>query len=385
MVTAYDAPGARMADEAGVDLILVGDSVAMVVLGYDDTLQVTVDDLAHHTGAVARGLATSAPERDAEEALRRRRPAVDELPHHPGRGGAERRPADPRRRPGREARGRPQAAPDDRGDHRRRDPGDGPPRPHPAVASTPWAASRCRAASTAPRSSWSPTPRRWPPPAASPSCSRACPTRSPAWSPTPSTCPPSASAPAPACDGQVLVYHDVLGIEDRILPKFVRRYADLKAAGVEALSAYAADVRSGAFPGRRGELPPQRRGGRDARPLRPRPHRRLTRPARIGHDVGVTLDERRLQLLLVGRARARRASGCGPSCCAAPTAPPTRRSASPSAPAPRRPRRCPATPSGVLARGLRRGRHHGRSRRRRRLLAWCLLAALDRAAARPRA
>ena len=50
-------------------------------------------------------------------------------------------------------------------------------------------------------------------------------------------------------DGQVLVYHDVLGIEDRILPKFVRRYADLKAAGVDALSAYAADVRSGAFPG----------------------------------------------------------------------------------------------------------------------------------------
>ena len=54
MVTAYDAPGARMADEAGVDLILVGDSVAMVVLGYDDTLQVTVDDMAHHTAAVAR-------------------------------------------------------------------------------------------------------------------------------------------------------------------------------------------------------------------------------------------------------------------------------------------------------------------------------------------
>src|SRR3954451_13122896 len=54
MVTAYDAPGARMADEAGVDLILVGDSVAMVVLGYDETLQVTVADMAHHVGAVAR-------------------------------------------------------------------------------------------------------------------------------------------------------------------------------------------------------------------------------------------------------------------------------------------------------------------------------------------
>src|SRR5437764_5479096 len=54
MVTAYDAPGARVADEAGVDVILVGDSVAMVVLGYEDTLSVTIDDMAHHTAAVAR-------------------------------------------------------------------------------------------------------------------------------------------------------------------------------------------------------------------------------------------------------------------------------------------------------------------------------------------
>jgi 3-methyl-2-oxobutanoate hydroxymethyltransferase len=50
------------------------------------------------------------------------------------------------------------------------------------------------------------------------------------------------------CDGQVLVFHDVLGLEDRIIPKFVRRYADLKAEGVAALSAFANDVRSGRFP-----------------------------------------------------------------------------------------------------------------------------------------
>jgi 3-methyl-2-oxobutanoate hydroxymethyltransferase len=50
------------------------------------------------------------------------------------------------------------------------------------------------------------------------------------------------------CDGQVLVLHDVLGIEDRMAPKFVRRYAELGAAGVEALTAFAADVRSGRFP-----------------------------------------------------------------------------------------------------------------------------------------
>jgi 3-methyl-2-oxobutanoate hydroxymethyltransferase len=54
MVTAYDAPSARVVDGAGADMILVGDSVAMVVLGYGDTLQVTTQDMAHHIGAVAR-------------------------------------------------------------------------------------------------------------------------------------------------------------------------------------------------------------------------------------------------------------------------------------------------------------------------------------------
>jgi len=54
MITAYDAPSARTVDGAGADMILVGDSLAMVVLGYDDTLQVTTDDMAHHVAAVAR-------------------------------------------------------------------------------------------------------------------------------------------------------------------------------------------------------------------------------------------------------------------------------------------------------------------------------------------
>jgi 3-methyl-2-oxobutanoate hydroxymethyltransferase len=54
MVTAYDAPSARVVDASGADMILVGDSVAMVVLGYDDTLQVTIDDMTHHVAAVTR-------------------------------------------------------------------------------------------------------------------------------------------------------------------------------------------------------------------------------------------------------------------------------------------------------------------------------------------
>ena len=50
------------------------------------------------------------------------------------------------------------------------------------------------------------------------------------------------------CDGQVLVLHDLLGLEDRITPKFVRRYASLEADGVAAVATFASDVREGRFP-----------------------------------------------------------------------------------------------------------------------------------------
>ncbi len=238
MVTAYDAPTARIADEAGVDVILVGDSVAMVVLGYEDTLQVTVADMAHHTAAVARTRPRALVVADlpwlsyhvgVEEAVhnaatliragaqavkleggRKRVPVVRaivdaEIPvmghlgltpqslHAMGGFKVQAKDAEAARRLVEDAEA--------------------------------LAAAGCfsivlegvpdRVARLATEAVDVPTigigAGRW-------------------------------------CDGQVLVFHDVAGLEDRVLPKFVRRYGSLKADGIAAITAYAADVRSGRFP-----------------------------------------------------------------------------------------------------------------------------------------
>jgi 3-methyl-2-oxobutanoate hydroxymethyltransferase len=238
MVTAYDAPSARIASDARVDMILVGDSLAMVVLGYDDTLSVTVDDMAHHVAAVARvkpepmviadmpwlsyHLSVEDTVRNAARLIRagaqavkleggrKRLPMVEaildaEIPvmGHIGltpqsvhaMGGFKVQAKDA---------GAAHALVDD------------------AVA---LAEAGCFSIVL-----------------------EGVPDRVARAVTDAVDVPTIGIGAGPWCDGQVLVFHDVAGLEDRVLPKFVRRYGALKAAGVDAISAYAADVRARRFP-----------------------------------------------------------------------------------------------------------------------------------------
>ncbi len=238
MVTAYDFPGARILDEAGVDVILVGDSVAMTVLGHDDTLAVSVPEMAHHVAAVARA--------------RPRSLVVADLPwlsYHLG-------PADAVANAATLVRAGAQAVKLEGG--RRRlsvvealldaeipvmgHLGLTPQSVH-ALGGYRVQGQQLDAAEALVDDAKA---------LADAGCFaivlEAVPTQV-ARSVTESVAVPTIGIGAgPYCDGQVLVFHDLLGLEDRIAPRFVRRYASLKADAVAAVSAFAADVSAGRFP-----------------------------------------------------------------------------------------------------------------------------------------
>ncbi|MEJ7765620.1 MAG: 3-methyl-2-oxobutanoate hydroxymethyltransferase [Acidimicrobiales bacterium] len=238
MVTAYDAPGARTADAAGVDLLLVGDSVAMVVLGHDDTLSVTVEEMAHHTRAVRRA---------SPEAL-----VVADLPWLSYHVSVE----DTVRNAAVLIRAGAQAVKLEGGMKRVRmvealAEAEIPVMGH--VGLTPQSMHamggfKVQAKSAEAARSLVEDALAVQAAGAFAVVVEGVPDVVGRLVTDSLEIPTVGIGAGPWCDGQVLVYHDVLGLEDRVVPTFVRRYADLKRAGVEALVAYAADVRAGRFP-----------------------------------------------------------------------------------------------------------------------------------------
>jgi 3-methyl-2-oxobutanoate hydroxymethyltransferase len=238
MVTAYDAPGARIADEAGVDIILVGDSVAMVVLGYEDTLSVTTDDMAHHVAAVARArprplvvadmpwmsyhVSVADAVRNAATLVRagaqavkleggaKRVPVVEAIldAEIPVMGHIGLTPQSVHAMGGFKVQGR---------------------EAHAAAALVADAEALAAAGCFA-------IVLEGVPDEVGRLVTEAVPV------------PTIGIGAGPHCDGQVLVFHDLLGLEDRIAPKFVRRYASLKADAVAAVARFADDVRARRFP-----------------------------------------------------------------------------------------------------------------------------------------
>jgi 3-methyl-2-oxobutanoate hydroxymethyltransferase len=239
MVTAYDHPGARLADAAGVDIILVGDSAADNVLGYETTVPVTVDELLVLVRAVARGAERAlvvadmpfgsfqiSDETAVANAVRFVKEAGADAVKIEGAGPSLSRvqalvgagipvmghvgltPQSATMLGGFKAQGRTAAKAQ---------------RLHADARSLEAAGCFAIVLEAVPAA----VARR--------------------VSDTLHV-PTIGIGAGPACDGQVLVWHDLLGLNDRKPARFVKRYAELGAEIQRALQAYAEDVRSGAFP-----------------------------------------------------------------------------------------------------------------------------------------
>lgn len=239
MMTAYDATMARLLDRAGIDVILVGDSLGMVILGHETTLPVTMDAMVHHTGAVCRGARRALVVADMP--FLSYQTGVDEAVRNAGRllqvGGA----AAVKIEGGRgmaEAVSRlvevgipvmghvgltPQSV-HQLGGFRRVGASDGEQRrilddaKALELAGAFAVVLECIPAAVAQRVT----------------AELAIPT--------------IGIGAGPHCDGQVLVSYDAFGLFDEFVPPFVKQYADLGSAIVRATGEYIADVREGRFP-----------------------------------------------------------------------------------------------------------------------------------------
>jgi 3-methyl-2-oxobutanoate hydroxymethyltransferase len=240
MVTAYDAPGARLADRAGVDAILVGDSAAMTVLGLDSTVGVTMDEMLVLTRAVSRGArrpllvadlpfgAYQASNRDAvRNAIRFVREAGADAIKVEGAGTTIRRAA------AIVAAGVPVMG---------------------HLGLTPQTATMLGGYHPQGRTAASATrllddARALEAAGCFAVVLEAVPAEVAARVTDALRIPTIGIGSGASCDGQVLVWHDLLGLTAGHLPRFVKQYAQLGDQIVAAIEAYVADVRAGTFPG----------------------------------------------------------------------------------------------------------------------------------------
>jgi len=237
MMTAYDFSQARLVEQAGADIVLVGDSLAMVVLGHQDTLAVTVDEMLHHVKAVRRGVETPLLVADMPYGSFHLGPqqTVAEAVRFIKEGGAQAVKIEGRRPetvaalveaeiPVMAHLGLTPQSIHKLGGFRVQGRGDGPRRAlKDAALELEAAGAFCLVLECVPADLASEVTAAV-------------------------EIPTIGIGAGPNCDGQVLVFHDLLGLEERLSPKFVRRYAELGSAARQALSAFATDVREGNFP-----------------------------------------------------------------------------------------------------------------------------------------
>jgi len=238
-LTAYDYPTARLLDDAGVDILLVGDSVGMAVLGYDSTLPVTLDEMVHHTRAVRRATRRALLVADMsygsfhlslDESVRNALRLVKE-------GGAE-------------------AVKVEGGERRieliaRLADAEIPVMGH--VGLTPQSVNalggfRVQGKTGDAARQVERDARAVEAAGAFAIVLESMPRDLAARITEKLSIPTIGIGAGPDCDGQVLVIHDLLGFGTQHKPKFVRPYANLSAEITRAVSAYCDDVRNGSFP-----------------------------------------------------------------------------------------------------------------------------------------
>jgi 3-methyl-2-oxobutanoate hydroxymethyltransferase len=239
MLTAYDYPMARAVDEAGIDVILVGDSVGMVVLGHPTTLPVTMDDMVHHSQAVVRGVA--------------RAQVVVDLPFMSYQVGRE----DALRNAGRLVKEGGAEAVKMEGGQEVLDSVEAlvaagiPVMGH--LGLTPQAYHRMGGYRVQARSAEE-ADRLLKDAAALERAGifalvlEGIPAAVARRVTETLAVPTIGIGAGPFCDGQVLVTHDMLGLQEDLSPKFVKRYAQGRQLFVEAMRRFADEVRAGAFP-----------------------------------------------------------------------------------------------------------------------------------------